>query len=754
MNSSSGWRRRFHSRLRKLPFLPLLAALGLASVLARWLATFRPVAGVVPQDEPGISILIPERGTPELLSETLAAAVVAADAVAEPTQILVVVNGADESEYAALRSRWPQIEWLFHAQPLGYHGAIALGLRHVRHAWTYLLNSDMRLDPGALFELLGYRRSTVFAIASQIFLVDSSRRREETGWTDFNWRADRAEIYDRMPEPGELARGNLYAGGGSSLFRTALLRCFVRDSRDYAPFYWEDADWGISAWAAGREVLFCPKSWAWHHHRATISRHYSADEIKRVIERNALLFDVRRGWSGLFPRALIHRITESDATTRSELRGLGVAWRTFRSRLATRIAQRRGLRFDTLATHRYYSPDPDPTRSRPRVLMISPYAISPPVHGGARRVTELVERLAGSVDFFLLSDEQSLYSPASEKWLRHFRATYLVEGRGDSSDDQASLRQRLDRHAWPLLRDELKRLIELLSPDIVQVEFMELARLGENRAGSAKWILALHDVTLGSAQDDPEFDTLQRALMSRFDAITVCSNEDAALLDHPCVSIVANGATRPERNPRPSPDTASLLFMGPFRYPQNRDGILEFLSTAWPELKRQFVNLRLTILAGRLPDDGADLDPRLMQSGVELVTRFVEPRYFLDQCSMTINPLMEIRGSALKLIESLLAGRMCVSTEAGARGFSDSHLSGLVTANTIAGMAEPIGRLLVDTACRHSSETSDAERLDAYSWDTIAKTQFGLYQSLMRRQRRRDTDLAPISDAPFGITRI
>ena len=354
MNTSTGRSCRIELLLRKLPFLPLLAALNLAGAMARFFAGLHSASGVSRRDEPGISILIPERGTPELLAETLSAAIAATAPLTEPTQILVMVNGAEESDYAALRSRWPQVEWLFHAKALGYHGAIDRGLRHVRHAWTYLLNSDMRLDPRALIELLDYRRSSVFAISSQIFLVDSARRRVETGWTDFNWRADRAEIYDRLPETGNLARGNLYAGGGSSLFRTAPLRQFVRDARDYAPFYWEDADWGISAWVAGMEVLYCPKSLAWHHHRATINRHYTADEINRVIERNALLFDVRRGWSSLCPRALIQRIAESDVRTRAELRGVGVAWRAFRSRLATRIAQRRGLRFDTLATHRYY----------------------------------------------------------------------------------------------------------------------------------------------------------------------------------------------------------------------------------------------------------------------------------------------------------------------------------------------------------------------------------------------------------------
>ena len=34
----------------------------------------------------------------------------------------------------------------------------------------------------------------------------------------------------------------------------------------------------------------------------------------------------------------------------------------------------------------------------------------------------------------------------------------------------------------------------------------------------------------------------------------------------------------------------------------------------------------------------------------------------LARCALTINPLAQIRGSAVKLVESLAAGRVCVTT--------------------------------------------------------------------------------------------
>ena len=220
--------------------------------------------------------------------------------------------------------------------------------------------------------------------------------------------------------------------------------------------------------------------------------------------------------------------------------------------------------------------------------------------------------------------------------------------------------------------------------------------------------------------------------MERFDALTVCSAEDAALLpDSAPITLIGNGATDRRNAYRPSPDSPRLLFMGPFRYAQNRDGILEFLATAWPGLRSRFPDLALTILGGAESAAVAAANPILRQPGVDLVTAFVDPAPYLDQCTLTITPQRNIRGSSIKLIESLLAGRVCVSTADGARGFADSGLEGLVLAPAIATMEAPIALLLADQGERRRRERCDDARLDRFTWNTMADRQFELYRRLL-----------------------
>ena len=716
------WASNWKQRIR---FTPLHLALVAADAIARW----RPQAWPVQRERgwrPGISVLVPERGTPDLLAQCLEAASTALAQIDEPSELLVVVNGAPEADYSELRARHPAVRWQFHGQALGDNGAIAAGLAAIEHDWVYLLNSDMVIDADALSTLLPYRQPEVFAVTSQIHFVDQQRRREETGWSDFRIHGADVIMFEREPDASPLARGNLYPGGGSSLCRSAVLRRYVADSACYSPFYYEDAEWGARAWAEGWEVLFCPISHAHHHHRGTVGRHYDAAEVDRVIRRNALLFELRHGWTELTPERAMRKTCDNDYRTQQELYQPALARSVFAERLRSRRALDRGFDLKRITSDHYY-PKPRATRGKPRVLLVTPFALFPPAHGGARRIAELTARLADQVDLILLSDERSLYGAQSEPWFDAFRAVHLIEGRGDQAGEAIlPWPARLKRHAHPRLQAELQRLLAVYQPDIVQLEFMEMAGLRPQQAGNARWVLALHDVYLDGGADD----ALQRQLMAGFDALTVCSGEDAALLDHPRVALIANGGQDRRGEAQPSPEQPNLLFMGPFRYAPNAIGIRAFVEQAWPAIRAAHPAATLTILGG--PESARQAHEAWLQSpGVELIDRFVDPTPHLARASLTINPQLTIRGSALKLIESLLAARVCVSTADGARGFQQAPLSGLRIVPDVASMAPEVNTLLADHARRRQLERADGAALQAWTWDGIAGQQLALYRSLI-----------------------
>jgi GT2 family glycosyltransferase/glycosyltransferase involved in cell wall biosynthesis len=665
-----------------------------------------------------VSVVIPERATPNLLARALACLMSALDRTPEPSEIIVVVNGAPMEEYVHLAAEYPCVRWEHSEEQLGFTGAILRGIAVARHGGIYLHNSDMAVEPDTIATMLPWRSPNVFAIASQIFFDDSAKRREETGWGDLRIENGQFRLFDRMPEPDSEVRSGLYAGGGSSLFDAKLLRLFAADSQAYAPFYWEDVEWGLRAWRNGLQTLFHPGSIAWHRHRATVSKFYAPRAIGRIVARNAFLFELRNTPELLGVRT---RLEALDWTMLNELATRPACRELTRIRSSNHRAVFPNLKPDG-RTNAIYT-RPPAADGRPLVLVVSPFHVLPPRHGAAWRIWHTCEALSAGWRFALLSDEITEYNASSWKQPNPFDSVHLVGGRPDGSTDRIG---RIRSHSHGNLQRELDLAVHTLHPDLVQFEHIEVS--GLKAPPGPRSLLVAHDVLISGENIEADQDELKR--LDAFDAVVVCSEEDARLVPSRHVDIVRNGAMF-DVPCEPSSGRRTLLFAGPFRYPPNLEGIRRFLAHVFPHLRDCLPDLELTVLGGNGAIAIASGDPLFRQAGVRVANSVSTVSTWLEQCALTINPLTGTRGSSVKLIESLAAGRVCVSTSDGARGFREATLSQLIVVDSVENMFEPILELIRDEPLRLSLESIRPLELEAYSWTQSGLAQERVYRRLL-----------------------
>lgn len=690
----------------------------------------RPLLPSSNTEKPGVSIIIPERGNRLLLEKCLDSVYTAARKTREPVEVIVVVNGSERINYRQAACRFKAVRWAFYNQPMGFSSAVGKGLRMASFDWVYLLNNDMIMEPDALENVLQWRSPRVFAVASQIFFIDPEKRREETGWTDMSVDSSGVTIFDVPPEDDKTVRGTLYAGGGASLFNRRILQRIMSRSDPYFPFYWEDVEWGIRAWTHGYEVLFCPTSVCRHHHRATVRKFYRETEINRVFQRNSLLFEIRHRLEKTDARQTIRRIIAQGEKTQREMGHPLTCINVFMARIqsATAPISRSCLKF----IHRkfYYIPHRKQLPA-PTILIITPYAVIPPSHGGAVRITSLIRRLSSRCNVTLLSDEENLYRCQDISEFNGLCAVHLIGDRPEAHFDPEDRIQRIFNHCHDLLIKEMDRLCRVLRPDIAQIEFIELAGLPKIRGTKTARILVLHDVLVSEARNDPE-DLFELSLMRQFDRVVTCCSEDAALITDVNPQIVPNGADLPQPAPALSRGKHTILFMGPFRYHPNLIGIRIFLETVYPKLLSSIPNLNIVILGGtgsrRLSKKWNCFD----QKGIQIIDKPVAPRPFLEECAVTINPIYGMRGSSLKLIESIFSARVCVSTKDGARGFTNSGFSSLITVERIEQFHRPLEKLLLDEKYRLCLETPCMAKLTPFTWKQSANRLSDLYQCLIQ----------------------
>jgi GT2 family glycosyltransferase/glycosyltransferase involved in cell wall biosynthesis len=727
------WGTSWRQRLR---LLPLYFAMRAADRLAATLP-LRRTRSIGPW-RPGLSVIIPDRDAPLMLAEALQALHGALREVREPVQVIVVANGARRAAYRDIETRFPAVDWVHDDAPLGFAGAIERGLVEARYDGTFLLNNDMALAPPALVSLLPLRDAGVFAIASQILQQDAAGRREETGFTD--WYVDRAGMHlYHAPAPAHPDPvPHLCAGGGAALFRTELLRAYIGDSRAYDPFYWEDVEWSVRAWRDGYSVLFCGASVARHRHRATTARFYASDELDRIVERNRVLFEARHGVSGFDSEWLMARICGLPYASQRELAQLRQAVGVLRTRRTRKRPPQPSSpphladpgRDLVALTSSYSFRLRAPTAGQRRLLVVTPFAAFPPRHGGARRVAETIRGLRNTFDIALVTDEASLYDARSFADFDGLCEVRLVQRVAeDEGPPDAGIAARMRRHCHPALASAVDETLRSFRPDLVQIEHAELAPLVRRRSGSARWLLDLHDAIAPGDFADHADAAAFAADLAAYDAVTVCSEEDRALVRHPNVTCVPNGAALEFDSYRPS-SSSSVLFIGPFRYRPNREGIVRFLHDAWPAIRAAVPAATLTILGGDEHVKYTSGEPAFAQPGVIVLGHRDNVPHLLAQCALTINPLAGIRGSAVKLVESLAAGRVCVSTRDGARGIAPA-MPALVIVDDAAAMAAPIARLLVDSAERHRLEVPDADALVRYGWPQAMTRLRSFYDELL-----------------------
>jgi GT2 family glycosyltransferase/glycosyltransferase involved in cell wall biosynthesis len=229
----------------------------------------------------------------DLLAESLPPLLRALQVHGGNHEVIVLDNGSTDGTEAYVRAQFPGVRVVRSERNEYFGGGNNLAVREAKNDIVILLNNDMIVQEDFLAPLLqAFSDGDVFAVASQVFLADPLKPREETGKTrarfngcDLDWRHEPITDADEQREYGPVFWGH---GGAVAIdrYKFQLLGGF---DRMYDPFYVEDADISYQAWKLGWRCLLAVKSKVIHKHRASTSR-FGSEFITQVVRRNHELF--------------------------------------------------------------------------------------------------------------------------------------------------------------------------------------------------------------------------------------------------------------------------------------------------------------------------------------------------------------------------------------------------------------------------------------------------------------------------------
>ncbi len=263
----------------------------------------------------------------------------------------------------------------------------------------------------------------------------------------------------------------------------------------------------------------------------------------------------------------------------------------------------------------------------------------------------------------------------------------------------------LNTHGFAVPGKDAEKVFELAnSHDVVWLHTLRVANLFRRW----KWERSVLDIddfvsqyhaTMASRGADPIrrlvsarrawlWQRRERDLFDRFDAISVCSEEDKGRLAHPeRVHVLPNGFDDPPPVQRPE-NTTRLGVVGRLDYPPNRDGVEWFLQNVWPAVRRRVPDAEFRIVG-----TGAN-DAWRRVAGVSVLGYVDDTSTEIASWAAMVVPLRAGAGTRVKIAEAFARTCPVISTRLGAFGYEVESGRELLLADTPEAFANACIRVL------------------------------------------------------------
>jgi glycosyltransferase involved in cell wall biosynthesis len=292
------------------------------------------------------------------------------------------------------------------------------------------------------------------------------------------------------------------------------------------------------------------------------------------------------------------------------------------------------------------------------------------------------------------------------------------------------------------------------NPDVVQAEFHVMGQYFSLLDGPRpKRVLVVHEpgyaaaiereraargpARLARALDLRAWHRYERAILDSADAVVAFTERDVRTLAEVSPRPVAEirpGIHLPTRPLDPlGQSPLSMLFIGNFTHPPNRDAAWRLTTTIHPALQQRFPGLRLYVVG----DHGPEMLQRYASDDVVVTGRVPDVVPFLDRASVVVAPLRLGGGIRVKVLDALAAGKAVVASTLAVEGLDVVAGEHCLVADTDAEIVTAIATLLGDAALRaRIAGAAYAWAAVNLGWDRTMAAYDALYDRLLDAHAR------------------
>ena len=541
---------------------------------------------------------------------------------------IVIADDCSTDETKTLANQISGVRVIRSPSNLGFLKNCNHALSQVHSEYVVLLNNDTNVQQGWLTELLQPLQSHAdVGVTGPMFLYPDGRLQEAGGiiFSDASgWNYGR---FDRPDKPEyNFARDVDYVSGACMVFRKSLWDQLGGFDEKFAPAYYEDTDFCFAARALGQSVRYVPSARVVHFEGVS---HGSDEE------------------SGIKRYQAINRDQFADK------------WRQI-------LQQQHHQSSEQLFLARNHGKD------RPTLLFIDHHVPFYDKDAGSKVAQRYIELLIEEgVHVIFMGENFYPHQPYTQElqamgvevlYGEHYKNNWFEWLQANSAQINAIYLNR--PHIAEVFIDRILSLDKVphLSYHGADLHYLRVAR--EEKLG-----IANSDGKTATEWKKLEFDLMRKCDVSLWLSETEVDRvreEDASVnTAYMPMYWFSEGEFDKDVVVTEEP---SLLFVGSFTHPPNRDGLEWFLAEVFPSVIEQVPDARLSIIGSNCPQDILDLqNPNIEVLGfvseAELEQAYKNSR-------VAVVPLRYGAGVKGKVIESMLHGVPVVTTQVGAEGLA------------------------------------------------------------------------------------
>ena len=308
---------------------------------------------------------------------------------------------------------------------------------------------------------------------------------------------------------------------------------------------------------------------------------------------------------------------------------------------------------------------------------------------------------------------------------------FLITGH-TSLEMKNAIIEELEKEKYDVIHVETSYVMQNLPQTTIPVvlvehniEYLVYKRFADNVSIIARPVLFL---------DILKLKRLEEYFWKKADKLIAVSDVEKKIMKREDTVIVPNGVDLnkfkfQEVKSKFAADEKRILFIGDFKWMQNRDAINFIIKQIWPKIDSKF-NLKLWIVGRNIPSNIKNLtdDPNIIfdDNNKDKTEEIYEKSFLL------LAPIRIGGGTSYKILEAMATGTAVVTTNLGIEGLGAKNEDQVLTAETAQEISGNVMRLVEDKNLYEKLTRNARDFVEEnYSWEKIVKKLEAVYLSVV-----------------------